>query len=128
MFEDIINLLVENIQNEKIVKYVFSNPIKKSNIKNEEINELNNSHSNKNYNFLAEKINIKLITIKNEKYIQIESFKENKTYHKNISITNIKEFKTILSDYIENFKQILLKLVGEDIILNRKKKIILQKR
>lgn len=121
MFEDIINLLVENIKNEKIVKYVFSNPTKKSNIKNEETNELKSSYSNKNYNFLAEKISIKLITIKNEKYIQIEIFKENKAYHKNISISNTEELKTIISDYTENFKQILLKLVGEDIILNRKK-------
>ena len=60
--ENILSELIENIKDEKFIKIVFSDK------QNEDFN----------------KIIIKPLLLKSEKNIQIESFKENKAFHKNI--------------------------------------------
>lgn len=70
------------------------------------------------------KIIIKPLFLKSEKNIQIESFKENKAFHKNIELNNIQEIEAILKEYIENFKQILLQIENLDISFIKKKKLL----
>ena len=65
--ENILSELIENIKDEKFIKIVFSDK------QNEDFN----------------KIIIKPLLLKSEKNIQIESFKENKAFHKNIELNNI---------------------------------------
>ncbi|MBF1202599.1 MAG: SAM-dependent methyltransferase [Fusobacterium periodonticum] len=67
------------------------------------------------------KVIIKPIILKSTKNIQIESFKDNKAFHKNIDLNNLQELENILKEYIENFKQILLQIEGSDISFIRKK-------
>jgi len=64
---------------------------------------------------------IKPIILKSAKNIQIESFKDNKAFHKNIDLNNLQELEDNLKEYIDNFKQILLQIEGSDISFIRKK-------
>ena len=101
--ENILSELIENIKDEKFIKIVFSDK------QNEDFN----------------KIIIKPLLLKSEKNIQIESFKENKAFHKNIELNNIQEIENILKKYIKNFKQILLQIENLDISFIKKKQYIL---
>ena len=98
--EEVFNFFIENISEKNIVKAVFSD----------------------SKTFEYNKINLRLIELKNNFFIQCESFKENKAYHTNFEIGDTK-FRDILKLYIENFKQILLKTEGKEFIFNRKKEI-----
>lgn len=73
------------------------------------------------------KIIIKPLFLKSEKNIQIESFKENKAFHKNIELNNIQEIEAILKEYIENFKQILLQIENLDISFIKKKETFVKR-
>ena len=103
--ENILSELIENIKDEKFIKIVFSDK------QNEDFN----------------KIIIKPLLLKSEKNIQIESFKENKAFHKNIELNNIQEIENILKKYIKNFKQILLQIENLDISFIKKKENFLKK-
>ena len=98
--EEVFNFFIENISEKNIVKAVFSD----------------------SKTFEYNKINLRLIELKNNFFIQCESFKENNAYHTNFEIGDTK-FRDILKLYIENFKQILLKTEGKEFIFNRKKEI-----
>ena len=65
--DNILSELIENIKKNKFIKIVFSDK------------------QNGDFN----KIIIKPLLLKSEKNIQIESFKENKAFHKNIKLNNI---------------------------------------
>lgn len=93
----VLEILIENIKSKKIIKYVFSDT--------------------KTYNY--SKIILKPVIIKNEEKIQIENFKENKVFHSNFSLNDEKLF-FILDEYVNNFKQILVQIIGFDFIFNRK--------
>lgn len=97
--ENILFELIKNIQDDKLIKIVFSD--KKSGDFN--------------------KVIIKPIILKSAKNIQIESFKDNKAFHKNIDLNNLQELEDNLKEYIDNFKQILLQIEGSDISFIRKK-------
>ena len=97
--ENILSELRKNIQEDKFIKIVFSD------------------RQNGEFN----KIIIKSLSLKNGKNIQIESFKDNKAFHKNIELNNIQEIENILKEYIENFKQILLQVENSDVSFIRKK-------
>ena len=73
------------------------------------------------------KIIIKPLLLKSGKNIQIESFKENKAFHKNIELNNIQEIENILKEYIENFKQILLQVENFDVSFIRKKESFIKR-
>ena len=103
--DNILSELIENIKKNKFVKLVFSDK------KNGDFN----------------KIIIKSLFLKSEKNIQIESFKENKAFHKNIGLNNIQEIEVILKEYIENFKQILLQIENLDIAFIKKKENFIKK-
>lgn len=103
--ENVLFELTENIKENKFIKFVFSDR------KNGEFN----------------KIVIKPILLKSEKNIQIESFKDNKAFHKNIELNNIQEIEDILKEYIENFKQILLQIENLDISFIKKKEKFIRK-
>ena len=97
--ENILFELKKNIQEDKLIKIVFSD------------------RQSGDFN----KVIIKPIILKSTKNIQIESFKDNKAFHKNIDLNNLQELENILKEYIENFKQILLQIEGADISFIRKK-------
>ena len=97
--ENILFELIKNIQEDKLIKIVFSD------------------RKSGDFN----KVIIKPIILKSTKNIQIESFKDNKAFHKNIDLNNLQELENILKEYIENFKQILLQIEGADISFIRKK-------
>ena len=97
--DNILSELIENIKKNKFIKIVFSDK------------------QNGDFN----KIIIKPLLLKSGKNIQIESFKENKAFHKNIELNNIQEIENILKEYIENFKQILLQIENLDISFIKKK-------
>ena len=97
--ENILFELKKNIQEDKLIKIVFSD------------------RQSGDFN----KVIIKPIILKSTKNIQIESFKDNKAFHKNIDLNNLQELENILKKYIENFKQILLQIEGADISFIRKK-------
>ena len=97
--ENILFELKKNIQEDKLIKIVFSD------------------RKSGDFN----KVIIKPIILKSTKNIQIESFKDNKAFHKNIDLNNLQELENILKEYIENFKQILLQIEGSDISFIRKK-------
>ena len=97
--ENVLFELKKNIQEDKLIKIVFSD------------------RKSGDFN----KIIIKPIILKSTKNIQIESFKNNKAFHKNIDLNNLQELENILKEYIENFKQILLQIEGADISFIRKK-------
>lgn len=89
----------KNIQEDKLIKIVFSD------------------RKSGDFN----KVIIKPIILKSTKNIQIESFKDNKAFHKNIDLNNLQELEDNLKEYIDNFKQILLQIEGSDISFIRKK-------
>jgi len=97
--ENILFELIKNIQEDKLIKIVFSD------------------RKSGDFN----KVIIKPIILKSAKNIQIESFKDNKAFHKNIDLNNLKELEYNLKEYINNFKQILLQIEGSDISFIRKK-------
>ena len=96
--EDILFELKKNVQEDKFLKIVFSD------------------RQNGEFN----KIIIKSLSLKNGKNIQIESFKDNKAFHKNIKLNNFQEIENVLKEYIENFKQILLQVENFDVSFIRK--------
>ena len=100
--EDILFELKKNVQEDKFLKIVFSD------------------RQNGEFN----KIIIKSLSLKNGKNIQIESFKDNKAFHKNITLNNFQEIENVLKEYIENFKQILLQVENFDVSFIRKKKVL----
>ncbi|MGL5903005.1 MAG: class I SAM-dependent methyltransferase [Cetobacterium sp.] len=95
---DIYNIFKENINNNTFIKCIFSNPVK------------NNEYK---------KINLKPVKIKEDIFIQFESFKDNKAFHKNSSLT---EALNLLEEIIDNFKQILLTTTDEEIQVLQNKK------
>ena len=97
--ENILSELRKNIQEDKFIKIVFSD------------------RQNGEFN----KIIIKPLSLKTGKNIQIESFKDNKAFHKNIELNNFQEIENILKESIENFKQILLQIEASNISFIRKK-------
>lgn len=97
--ENILFELIKNIQDGKLIKIVFSD------------------RKSGDFN----KVIIKPIILKSAKNIQIESFKDNKAFHKNIDLNNLQELEDNLKEYIDNFKQILLQIEGSDISFIRKK-------
>ena len=103
--ENILFELIKNIQEDKLIKIVFSN---------KQSGDFN-------------KVIIKPIILKSGKNIQIESFKDNKAFHKNVDLNNLPELENILKEYIENFKQILLQIEASDISFIRKT-ILLEKK
>ena len=104
--ENILSELKKYIQEEKFIKIVFSDK--------------------KNGNF--SKIIIKPLSLKTGKNIQIESFKDNKAFHKNIELNNLQEIENTLKEYIENFKQILLQIENLDISFMKKKERFIKKK
>ena len=103
--ENMLSELKKYIQEEKFIKIVFSDK--------------------KDGNF--SKIIIKSLSLKNGKNIQIESFKDNKAFHKNIELDNFQEIEDILKGYMENFKQILLQIENLDISFIKKKESFTKK-
>jgi len=103
--ENILSELRKNIQEDKFIKIVFSD------------------RQNGEFN----KIIIKSLSLKNGKNIQIESFKDDKAFHKNIELNNIQEIENILKEYIENFKQILLQVENFDVSFTRKKESFIKR-
>ena len=103
--ENILSELRKNIQEDKFIKIVFSD--------------------RQNWEF--NKIIIKSLSLKNGKNIQIESFKDDKAFHKNIELNNIQEIENILKEYIENFKQILLQVENFDVSFTRKKESFIKR-
>ena len=97
--ENVLFELIKNIQEDKLIKIVFSD------------------RKSGDFN----KVIIKPIILKSTKNIQIESFKDNKAFHKNIDLNNLQELENNLKEYIDNFKQILLQIEGSDISFIRKK-------
>ena len=97
--ENILFELIKNIQEDKLIKVVFSD------------------RKSGDFN----KVIIKPIILKSTRNIQIESFKDNKAFHKNIDLNNLQELEDSLKEYIDNFKQILLQIEGSDISFIRKK-------
>lgn len=97
--ENVLFELKKNIQEDKLIKIVFSD------------------RKSRDFN----KVIIKPIILKSAKNIQIESFKDNKAFHKNIDLNNLQELEDNLKEYIDNFKQILLQIEGSDISFIRKK-------
>ena len=97
--ENVLFELKKNIQEDKLIKIVFSD------------------RKSGDFN----KVIIKPIILKSAKNIQIESFKDNKAFHKNIDLNNLQELEDNLKEYIDNFKQILLQIEGTDISFIRKK-------
>ena len=103
--DSILFELVEDIQKDKFIKIVFSD------------------RQNGEFN----KIIIKSLSLKNGKNIQIESFKDNKAFHKNIKLNNFQEIENVLKEYIENFKQILLQVENFDVSFIRKKESFIKR-
>ena len=103
--ENMLSELEKYIQEEKFIKIVFSDK--------------------KNGNF--SKIIIKPLSLKTGKNIQIESFKDNKAFHKNIELNNLQEIENTLKEHIENFKQILLQIENLDISFMKKKERFIKK-
>lgn len=103
--ENILLELKKSIQEEKFIKIVFSD-------------KQNGDFS---------KIIIKPLSLKTGKNIQIESFKDNKAFHKNIELNNFQEIENILKECIENFKQILLQIESLDISFMKKKENFIKK-
>ena len=97
--ENVLFELKKNIQEDKLIKIVFSD------------------RQSEDFN----KVIIKPIILKSTRNIQIESFKDNKAFHKNIDLNNLQELEDNLKEYIDNFKQILLQIEGLDISFIRKK-------
>ena len=95
---DILNIFKDSINNNNFIKRIFSNPTKESSYK---------------------KINLKPVQIKEEFFIQFESFVNNKAFHKNENL--IDSFK-ILDEIIDTFKQILIVTSNQEIQILQNKK------
>lgn len=95
---DILNIFKDSINNNNFIKGIFSNPTKESSYK---------------------KINLKPVQIKEEFFIQFESFVDNKAFHKNENL--IDSFK-ILDEIIDTFKQILIVTSNQEIQILQNKK------
>lgn len=89
-------LYIENLFKDIIEKNIF--------IKGSISNPVNKKEN-------SSKINLKLIKIKNEVFIQLESFKDKKAFHENIYLF---DFIERFSEIIDKFKQILLITQGSD--------------
>lgn len=94
---EIIALIENLINEEKLVKIVMSNPTDKS----------------------KSKINIKPVLIKDDLYIQIERFELNKAVHENLKTD---EFINTLEGYLDLYKQILIVSIGMDYQILKNKK------
>ena len=103
--ENVLIELKKNVQEDKFLKIVFSD------------------RQNGEFN----KIIMKPISLKTCKNIQIESFKDNKAFHKHIELNNFQEIENVLKEYIENFKQILLQIENFDVSFIRKKESFTKK-
>ena len=103
--ENVLIELKKNVQEDKFLKIVFSD---------RQGGEFN-------------KIIMKPISLKTCKNIQIESFKDNKAFHKNIELNNFQEIENVLKEYIENFKQILLQIENFDVSFIRKKESFIKR-
>ena len=95
---DILNIFKDNFINHNFIKGIFSNPTKESSYK---------------------KVNLKPIEMKGEFFIQFESFKDNKAFHKNLSI---EDALNSLDDIISSFKQILIITSDQEIQILQNKK------
>ena len=103
--ENVLIELRKSIQDENFIKIVFSD------------------RQGGDFN----KIIIKPLFLKSAKNIQIESFKDNKAFHKNIELNNFQEIENILKEYIKNFKQILLQVENFDVSFIRKKESFIKR-
>ncbi len=103
--ENVLIELRKSIQDENFIKIVFSD------------------RQGGDFN----KIIIKPLFLKSAKNIQIESFKDNKAFHKNIELNNFQEIENVLKEYIENFKQILLQVENFDVSFIRKKESFIKR-
>ena len=103
--ENVLIELRKSIQDENFIKIVFSD------------------RQGGDFN----KIIIKPLFLKSAKNIQIESFKDNKVFHKNIELNNFQEIENVLKEYIENFKQILLQVENFDVSFIRKKESFIKR-
>lgn len=100
--QEILDFLIEQFKNKNLIKCVFSDT--------------------KTYEY--NKIILKFVKIKDKNMIQIESFKDNKSFHKNLDpSSDTKSLLNFLENYTENFNQILLQVAGKDFIFNKKKEI-----
>lgn len=81
---DILNIFKDSINDNNFIKGIFSNPTKESSYK---------------------KINLKPVQIKEDFFIQFESFANNKAFHKNEPLA---DSFNILDEIIDTFKQILI--------------------
>lgn len=66
------------------------------------------------------KIILKVIEIKNQRFLQIESFKNNQAFHKNIVFSK-EQISYELSSYLDNYSQILIKSFDFEFSIIRKK-------
>lgn len=89
--EYVENLFSDIIDKNIFIKGIFSNPLDKE--------------------YPYSKINIKPLKIKNEILIQFEQFKDNKAFHENVCIDSS---KVKFSEILDNFKQILISVNGND--------------
>lgn len=96
--QDILNIFKDSIENHTFIKGVFSNPTKECSYK---------------------KINLKPVEIKGDFFIQFESFKENKAFHKNSTVEDSFNF---LNEIIDTFKQILIVTSAQEIQVLQNKK------
>ncbi|MHA4988638.1 class I SAM-dependent methyltransferase [Cetobacterium somerae] len=95
---DILNIFKDSINNNNFIKGVFSNPTKESSYK---------------------KINLKPVQIKEDFFIQFESFVNNKAFHKNEPLA---DSFNILDEIIDTFKQILIVTSNQEIQVLQNKK------
>ena len=79
--ENVLFELKKNIQEDKLIKIVFSD-------------KQNGDFS---------KIIIKPLSLKTSKNIQIESFKDNKAFHKNIELNNFQEIENLIKGIYRKF-------------------------
>lgn len=95
---DILNIFKDSINDNNFIKGIFSNPTKESSYK---------------------KINLKPVQIKEDFFIQFESFANNKAFHKNELLA---DSFNILDEIIDTFKQILIVTSNQEIQVLQNKK------
>lgn len=98
--EEILQILKKCIEENNLIKCIFSDSIE----------------------YEYSKVILKLIKVKKNNKLQFESFKDNKAYHENFFVNDAEIDEKILN-YINNFKQILVKTQGKDLIFSKKKNI-----
>ena len=96
--DNILDIFNFNIENNTLIKAIFSNSIKSSEFK---------------------KIDIKPLIIKGSSHIQFEQFKDNKAFHLNLDLSKSLNYLNILLD---NFKQIFIVTTTEEIQILQNKK------